>query len=168
MLRDMRHVEIIRIGMRTHVVLPVGIPDGLLNMLKKYHPVCINTHFNRPIVFTLQSIAACEEIVNAWVSFGNQTVLLKGISDNVEAMKELLLKLVKARVRPYHLYQCGLALGIGHLRMPAKTGIEIMKNIKGVISSYAIPTCVIDAPGSGGKIPINPEYVISMTMKRWS
>ncbi|MFO7154716.1 MAG: lysine 2,3-aminomutase [Caldicoprobacter oshimai] len=162
MLRDIPHVEIIRIGTRTPVVLPMRITSELLNMLKKYHPIWINTHFNHPIELTHQSIVACERIVDAGIPLGNQTVLLKGINDDVETMRELLLKLVKARVRPYYLYQCDVALGIGHFRTPVETGINIIKNLRGYISGYAVPTYVIDAPGGGGKIPINPEYVISM------
>lgn len=166
MLRNIPHVEIIRIGTRTPVVLPMRITDELLDMLKKYHPIWINTHFNHPIELTPESIAACERIVDAGIPLGNQTVLLKGINDDVETMRELLLKLVKARVRPYYLYQCDISLGIGHFRTPVETGINIMKSLRGYISGYAIPTYVIDAPGGGGKIPINPEYVISMDDKK--
>ena len=161
-LREIPHVEIIRIGTRTPVVLPMRITDGLLNMLKKYQPIWINTHFNHPKEITAASTEACARIVDAGIPLGNQSVLLRGVNDNVEIMKELLLKLVKNRVRPYYLYQCDVAQGIGHFRTPVKNGIEIMKNLRGYISGYAVPSYVIDAPGGGGKIPINPEDVVSL------
>jgi len=161
-LREIPHVEIIRIGTRTPVVLPMRITDNLVNMLKKYHPIWINTHFNHPREITSESMAACEKIVNAGIPLGNQSVLLKGVNDDAKILKEQFLKLVKARVRPYYLYQCDVAQGIGHFRTKVETGVEIMKNLRGYISGYAVPTFVIDAPGGGGKIPINPEYVVSM------
>ncbi|HOJ09643.1 MAG TPA: lysine 2,3-aminomutase [Clostridiales bacterium] len=165
-LREIPHVEIIRIGTRTPVVLPMRITDSLINMLKKYHPIWINTHFNHPMEITEASVKACAKIVDAGIPLGNQSVLLKGVNDNVETLKELLLKLVKARVRPYYLYQCDIAQGIGHFRTKVEEGMEIMKNLRGYISGYAVPTFVIDAPNGGGKIPINPEYVVSMDDER--
>ncbi|MEG6611280.1 lysine 2,3-aminomutase [Pseudoclostridium thermosuccinogenes] len=161
-LRAIPHVEVIRIGTRTPVVLPMRITDGLLGMLRKYHPIWINTHFNHPDEITPYSLQACQKIVDAGIPLGNQSVLLKGINDNVDVQKELLLKLVKARVRPYYLYQCDPSQGIGHFRTPVKTGVDIIKHLRGYISGYAVPTFVIDAPGGGGKVPINPEYVINM------
>ena len=161
-LRAIKHVEIIRIGTRVPVVMPMRITEGLLAMLKKYHPIWINTHFNHPRELTPQAVAACEAIANAGIPLGNQSVLLKGVNDDVETMKELLLKLVKARVRPYYLYQCDLCEGIGHFRTRVEVGIDIMKKLTGNISGLAIPQFVIDAPGGGGKIPINPEYIISI------
>ncbi|NSW91690.1 MAG: lysine 2,3-aminomutase [Firmicutes bacterium] len=161
-LREIPHVEIIRIGTRTPVVLPMRITDNLVNMLKKYHPIWINTHFNHPKEVTDAAVKACEKIVDAGIPLGNQSVLLKSVNDKAEILKELFLKLVKARVRPYYLYQCDIAQGIGHFRTKVETGIEIMQNLRGYISGYAVPTFVIDAPNGGGKIPINPEYVISM------
>ncbi|HHV96573.1 MAG TPA: lysine 2,3-aminomutase [Clostridiaceae bacterium] len=161
-LREIPHVEIIRIGTRTPVVLPMRITDDLVNMLRKYHPIWINTHFNHPKEITEESIKACTKIVDAGIPLGNQSVLLKGVNDNVETLKELYLKLVKYRVRPYYLYQCDLAQGIGHFRTKVETGIEIIRNLRGYISGFAVPTFVIDAPRGGGKIPINPEYIISV------
>lgn len=164
-LREITHVEIIRIGTRTPVVLPMRITESLLNMLRKYHPVWINTHFNHPNEITEVSAGACAKIVDAGIPLGNQSVLLRGINDDPVILRELFLKLVKMRVRPYYLYQCDVAQGIGHFRTPVEKGIEIMQSLRGYISGYAIPTFVIDAPGGGGKIPINPEYIVSMDEK---
>lgn len=165
-LRQISHVEIIRIGTRTPVVLPMRINDDLLNMLKKYQPIWINTHFNHPKEITEDSIKACEKIVDAGIPLGNQTVLLREINDRADILKELFLKLVKMRVRPYYMYQCDVAKGIGHFRTPVETGINIMQDLRGYISGYAIPTFVIDAPGGGGKIPISPDYLISIDEKQ--
>lgn len=164
-LRSIKHVEIIRIGTRVPVVLPMRITHELLSMLKKYQPIWINTHFNHPKELTAQSLKACEDIVDAGIPLGNQSVLLKGINDNTETMKELLLKLVKARVRPYYVYQCDLSQGLGHFRTRVEKGIEIMHNLTGAISGYAIPKFVIDAPHGGGKVPMNPEYIVSIDDK---
>jgi lysine 2,3-aminomutase len=161
-LRAIEHVEIIRIGTRVPVVMPMRITQGLTDMLKKYQPIWINTHFNHPREITPESIKACGAIVDAGIPLGNQSVLLRGVNDNVETMKELLLKLVKARVRPYYLYQCDMSQGIGHFRTRVEKGIEIMRSLTGYISGYAMPKFVIDAPAGGGKVPINPEYVVSM------
>ncbi|HHW31145.1 MAG TPA: lysine 2,3-aminomutase [Clostridiaceae bacterium] len=161
-LREIPHVEIIRIGTRVPVVLPMRINDDLLKMLKKYQPIWINTHFNHPDEITDHSIKACGKIVDAGIPLGNQNVLLRGVNDNSATLKELYLKLVKMRVRPYYMYQCDLAIGISHFRTPVDTGINIMRDLRGYISGYAIPSFVIDAPEGGGKIPVNPEYVISI------
>ena len=161
-LREIEHVEIIRIGTRTPATLPMRITQPLLAMLKKYHPIWINTHFNHPRELTAESIQACADIVDAGVPLGNQSVLLKGVNDNTETMKELLLKLVRARVRPYYIYQCDLCEGIGHFRTKVETGIKIIKDLTGNISGFAVPRFVIDAPGGGGKIPVDPGYIISM------
>ncbi|MDD5017855.1 MAG: KamA family radical SAM protein, partial [Eubacteriales bacterium] len=160
-LRRIDHVEIIRIGTRVPVVLPMRITPGLIAMLKKYQPIWINTHFNHPWELTPDSLKACADIVDAGFPLGNQSVLLKNINDNTKTMKELLLMLVKARVRPYYLYQCDLSQGLGHFRTQVDAGIEIIRDLTGTISGYAVPKFVIDAPHGGGKVPINPEYVIS-------
>lgn len=160
-IRAIPHVDIIRIGTRVPVVMPMRITDELLNMLKKYHPIWINTHFNHPNEITPDSTRACEAIVNAGIPLGNQSVLLKGINDKPEIMKDLLIKLVHMRVRPYYLYQCDLSKGISHFRTSVETGVEIMHSLQGFISGYAVPKYVIDAPKGGGKIPVNYEYVIS-------
>lgn len=171
-LREIPHVDIIRIGTRTPVVMPMRITDELVGMLKKYHPIWINTHFNHPKEITKDSIAACEKLVDAGIPLGNQSVLLRGINDNSETMKSLLLRLVHMRVRPYYLYQCDLSKGIGHFRTNVDTGVQIIHDMQGFISGYAVPKFVIDAPHGGGKIPINYPYVISkddreVVMENW-
>ena len=159
-LRAIEHVEIIRIGTRVPVVLPMRITKELTDMLRKYHPIWINTHFNHPNELTPEARRACAAIVDAGIPLGNQTVLLRGVNDNVETMERLLLGLVKMRVRPYYLYQCDLSCGIGHFRTRVETGIEIMHQLTGNISGYALPKYVIDAPGGGGKIPLAYDYVL--------
>lgn len=159
-LRAIEHVEIIRIGTRVPVVMPMRITSELTDMLKKYHPIWINTHFNHPNELTPEAARACAAIVDAGIPLGNQTVLLKGVNDDAETMKRLLLGLVKMRVRPYYLYQCDLSCGIGHFRTKVETGIEIMHALTGNISGYALPKYVIDAPGGGGKIPVAYDYVV--------
>jgi len=160
-LRSIRHVEIIRIGSRTPVVLPMRITPQLCDMLKKYQPLWINTHFNHHREITAESAAACARLVDAGIPLGNQSVLLRGVNDCPNIMKKLLHQLVSIRVRPYYLYQCDLSKGIGHFRTSVGKGIEIMENLRGHTSGFAIPTFVIDAPGGGGKIPVMPQYVIS-------
>lgn len=164
-LREIPHVDIIRIGTRVPVVMPMRITEELLDMLKKYQPLWINTHFNHPREITPDSERACKAIVDAGIPLGNQSVLLKGINDNADVMKELLLKLVHMRVRPYYLYQCDLSQGISHFRTDVDTGIDIMHELTGNISGYAVPKYVIDAPKGGGKIPIGYDYIISRNDK---
>ncbi|NLO66320.1 MAG: lysine 2,3-aminomutase [Firmicutes bacterium] len=163
MLREIPHVEVIRIGTRTPVVMPQRITDDLVNMLKKYHPIWLNTHFNHAKEITPEAAAACEKLVDAGIPVGNQSVLLRGVNDNPETMKELVLKLVKIRVRPYYIYQCDLSAGIEHFRTKVSKGIEIMEALRGHISGYAVPTYVIDVPGGGGKTPVMPQYLLSMS-----
>ncbi|MEG1572731.1 MAG: lysine 2,3-aminomutase [Bacteroidales bacterium] len=160
-LRAIPHVEIIRLGTRTPVVCPQRITDDLVNMLKKYHPIWINTHFNHPNEVSPESIAACERMANAGIPLGNQSVLLAGVNDCVSIMKNLVCKLVKMRVRPYYIYQCDLSMGLEHFRTPVSKGIEIIEGLRGHISGYAVPTFVVDAPGGGGKIPVMPNYLIT-------
>ncbi len=160
-LRDIPHVEIIRIGSRTPVVCPQRITDDLVNMLKKYHPIWLNTHFNHSNEITPEATEACAKLANAGVPLGNQSVLLRGINDTVGIMKDLVRNLVKIRVRPYYIYQCDLSMGLEHFRTPVSKGIEIIENLRGHTSGYAVPTFVVDAPGGGGKIPVMPQYVIS-------
>jgi len=162
-LRAIPHVEIIRLGSRTPVVMPQRITDNLVNMLKKYHPIWLNTHFNHPKEITPASTAACEKLVDGGIPLGNQSVLLRGVNDNPQIMKELVLDLVKIRVRPYYIYQCDLSMGIEHFRTKVSKGLEIMEALRGHISGYAVPTYVVDAPGGGGKIPVMPQYLISMS-----
>jgi lysine 2,3-aminomutase len=160
-LRAIPHVEIIRIGTRTPVVCPQRITPELVNMLKKYHPVWINTHFNHANEITPESRTACQRMADAGIPLGNQSVLLRGVNDCPQIMKRLVYELVKIRVRPYYIYQCDLSVGLEHFRTPVSKGIEIIENLRGHISGYAVPTFVVDAPGGGGKIPVMPTYLIS-------
>lgn len=160
-LRDIPHVEIIRIGTRAPVVFPQRITENLCNILKKYHPVWLNTHFNHPKEITPEAKLACEMLANAGVPLGNQAVILAGINDCANTMKKLVQDLVKIRVRPYYIYQCDLSEGIGHFRAPVSKGIEIIEHLRGHTSGYAVPTFVVDAPHGGGKIPVSPNYIIS-------
>jgi len=162
-LRAIPHVEIIRIGTRTPVVCPQRITDDLVNMLKKYHPVWVNTHFNHSNEITPEAAEACAKMANAGIPLGNQSVLLRGINDCVSVMKKLVQNLVKIRVRPYYIYQCDLSMGLEHFRTPVSKGIEIVENLRGHTSGYAVPTFVVDAPGGGGKTPVMPTYVISQS-----
>lgn len=165
-LRAIPHVEIIRIGSRTPVVLPQRITPELVNMLKKYHPIWLNTHFNHPNEVTPESKQACARLADAGIPLGNQSVLLRGVNDCTHIMKKLVHELVKMRVRPYYIYICDLSLGIGRFRTPVSKGIEIIENLRGHTSGYAVPTFVVDAPGGGGKIPVMPNYVISQAPNR--
>ena len=162
-LREIPHVEIIRIGSRIPVVLPQRITEDLVNMLKKYHPIWLNTHFNHPNEITEDSKMACERMANAGIPLGNQSVLLKGVNDCVHVMKTLVQDLVKIRVRPYYIYQCDLSMGLEHFRTPVSKGIEIIEGLRGHTSGYCVPTFVVDAPGGGGKTPVMPNYVISQS-----
>jgi len=161
-LRTIEHVEVVRIGTRAPVTLPMRITPELLAMLKKYQPVWINTHFNHARELTEDSAGACGRIVDAGIPLGNQSVLLRGINDSAGAIKDLMLKLVKIRVRPYYLYQCDLVEGLEHFRTDVRTGIGIIRELTGNISGFAIPEFVADAPGGGGKIPLGPNYVVSV------
>ncbi|MCL2502901.1 MAG: lysine 2,3-aminomutase [Bacteroidales bacterium] len=162
-LRAVPHVEIIRIGTRTPVVCPQRITDDLVNMLKKYHPIWVNTHFNHSDEITPEAAAACAKMADAGIPLGNQSVLLCGINDCVSVMKKLVQNLVKIRVRPYYIYQCDLSMGLEHFRTPVSKGIEIIENLRGHTSGYAVPTFVVDAPGGGGKTPVMPTYIISQS-----
>ncbi len=162
-LRAIPHVEIIRIGTRTPVVCPQRITDDLVNMLKKYHPIWLNTHFNHSKEITPESAEACAKMANAGIPLGNQTVLLRGLNDCVHIMKRLVHDLVKIRVRPYYIYQCDLSMGLEHFRTPVSKGIEIIESLRGHTSGYAVPTFVVDAPGGGGKTPVMPTYLISQS-----
>ncbi|WP_413381069.1 lysine 2,3-aminomutase [Alkalihalobacillus sp. 1P02AB] len=162
-LREIDHVEIIRIGTRAPVVFPQRITDNLCNILKKYHPVWLNTHFNTSIEITEEAKEACEKLVNAGVPVGNQAVILAGINDSVRIMKKLMHDLVKMRVRPYYIYQCDLSEGIGHFRAPISKGLEIIEGLRGHTSGYAVPSFVVDSPGGGGKITLQPNYLLSQS-----
>ncbi|MDD2422146.1 MAG: lysine 2,3-aminomutase [Heliobacteriaceae bacterium] len=159
-LRRIPHIEIIRLGSRIPVVLPQRITPELVKMIRKYHPVWLNTHFNHPKEITPAAEKALALLADAGIPLGNQTVLLKGVNDCPVIIKELMQKLVKNRVRPYYLYQCDLSRGIEHFRTPVAQGIHIIETLRGHTSGLAVPTFVIDAPGGGGKIPLQPNYLL--------
>jgi lysine 2,3-aminomutase len=165
-LRAIPHVEIVRLGTRTPVVMPMRITDDLCNMLKRYHPLWLNTHFNHPKEITPEAQAACARLADAGIPLGNQSVLLRGVNDCPHIMKQLVHALVKIRVRPYYIYQCDLSQGISHMRTSVARGIEIIESLRGHTSGYAVPTFVVDAPGGGGKIPVMPQYLISMSERK--
>jgi lysine 2,3-aminomutase len=160
-VRAIEHVEIIRIGTRFPAVLPQRIDAELCNMLSKYGPIWLNTHFNHYREITPESARACDRLLRSGVPVNNQCVLLRGINDTVETQLKLCHSLLKSKVRPYYLFQCDEVQGTEHLRTPVETGIKIMEGLRGHTSGLAIPTYVIDLPFGGGKVPINPEYVIA-------
>jgi len=162
-LRAIPHVEFIRIGSRIPVFLPQRITPGLCEVLKKHGPIWMSIHVNHPRECTQDLRAACERLSFAGVVLGNQSVLLRGVNDNLETMKRLVHRLLMMRVRPYYLYQCDLITGSAHLRADLRTGIEIIRGLRGHTTGYAVPQFVIDAPGGGGKVPINPEYIEELT-----
>jgi len=153
---------IIRIGTRVPCTFPQRVTQDLCDMLKKYHPIYVNTHFNHPYELTEESKKACEMLANAGIPLGCQTVLLKGVNDDIEIMKELMQGLVSMRVKPYYLYQCDPVKGASHFRTKVEKGIEIYKALRGYTSGLAVPLFVIDAPGGGGKVPVLPDYVKSI------
>jgi lysine 2,3-aminomutase len=160
-LRKIDHVGVIRIGSRTPVVMPQRITKELVDMLKKYHPIWVNTHYNHAKELTPDAKKALDLLADAGIPLGNQSVLLRGVNDCVNIMKKLVKRLIQLRVRPYYIYQCDLSKGIEHFRTPVAKGIEIIEGLRGHISGIAVPTFVVDAPGGGGKIPVMPNYVIS-------
>ncbi|MGM0509461.1 MAG: lysine 2,3-aminomutase [Fusobacteriota bacterium] len=160
-IKEIEHVEIIRIGSRMPAVLPYRITDELVEMLQKHHPIWINTHFNHPREITNSSRRALQMLVDGGIPMGNQSVLLAGVNDCPRLMKELVHKLVENRVRPYYLYQCDLSEGLTHFRTPVGKGIEIIESLIGHTTGFSVPRYVIDAPGGGGKIPVMPNYLLS-------
>ncbi|HBO34012.1 MAG TPA: lysine 2,3-aminomutase [Anaerolineaceae bacterium] len=160
-LRKIDHVEIIRIGTRTPVVMPQRITPEFCEMIRKYHPVWLNTHFNHPNEITPDSKRATALLADSGVQLGNQSVLLRGVNDCVHVMRKLVNGLAYIRVRPYYLYQCDLSLGLSHFRTPISKGLEIIEGLRGHTSGFCVPTYVVDAPGGGGKIPVMPNYLIS-------
>ncbi|HHV78859.1 MAG TPA: lysine 2,3-aminomutase [Firmicutes bacterium] len=165
-LRAIPHVEIIRIGSRVPVVLPQRITAELCNMLKKYHPIWLNTQFNHVNEITPESSRACEMLADAGIPLGNQSVLLRGVNDCPYVMRKLVQQLVRIRVRPYYIYQCDLSKGLEHFRTRVGKGIEIIEMLRGHTSGFAVPQFVVDAPGGGGKIPLGPQYLISQSDNR--
>ncbi len=152
-------IEVIRIGTRIPCTLPMRITPGLTAILKKHHPLYINTHFNHPAEITEEAARACTRLADAGIPLGCQTVLLRGINDDSEIIKKLLRKLLAIRVKPYYLFQADLTRGTEHFRTRIETGLEIMQELIGHVSGMAIPTFALDAPGGGGKIPLTPDYV---------
>jgi lysine 2,3-aminomutase len=165
-LREIKHVQVVRIGTRMPVVLPYRVTDELVQMLKKHQPLWINTHFNHPRELTASSREALQRLADGGIPLGNQSVLLAGVNDCPRIMKSLVHKLVENRVRPYYLYQCDLSEGLSHFRTPVGKGIEIMESLIGHTSGFSVPTYVIDAPGGGGKIPLNPNYLMSLSTNK--
>ena len=161
-LRSIEHIQIIRIGSRMPCFLPHRITNKLVKILRKYHPLYINVHFNHPDELTENAVKALAKLANAGIPLGNQTVLLKGVNDDPVVMKQLLHKLLMARVRPYYIYQADMVEGTEHLRTTVQKGIEIIKSLRGWTSGIAIPHFVIDAPNGGGKIPILPKYMLQL------
>jgi lysine 2,3-aminomutase len=163
-LRAIEHVEVIRIGSRVPIFLPQRITPDLVEMLGRYHPLWMNVHVNHPKEITPEVQSALARLANAGIPLGNQSVLLAGVNDCPNVMKDLLHKLVRNRVRPYYLYQCDLVHGAGHFRTPVAVGVQIIESLRGHTSGFAVPTYVIDAPHGGGKIPIMPNYVLSQSL----
>ena len=159
-LRQIPHVEIIRIGTKIPVVMPQRITSKLVRMLRKYHPLWMSLHFTHPAECTPEAYGVCGKLADGGIPLGSQTVLLKGINDDVDTLKELVHHLLRMRVRPYYLYQCDPISGSSHFRTSVNKGLEIIRGLRGFTSGYAVPTYVIDAPGGGGKIPIMPDYVM--------
>jgi lysine 2,3-aminomutase len=162
-LREIPHIEIVRIGTRVPVFMPMRVTDELCDMLQKYHPLWMNIHVNHPNEITEELAQATDKLTRAGIPLGNQTVLMAGINDCVHIQRKLVQDLVRIRVRPYYLYQCDLVEGAGHFRTPVAKGIEIMEGLRGHTSGFAVPTYLIDAPGGGGKIPVLPDYLISQS-----
>ncbi|MBI5642329.1 MAG: KamA family radical SAM protein [Deltaproteobacteria bacterium] len=160
-LRSIPHLEIIRIGTRVPVTLPMRVNAELVDMLKKYHPLYLSIHFSHPREITPEVIKSCSMLADAGIPLGSQTVLLKGINDKPSTMKKLMQELLRIRVRPYYLYQCDMAMGTSHFRTPVSVGMNIIEELRGHTTGYAVPTFVVDAPGGGGKIPVAPTYMIS-------
>ena len=159
-LRDIPHIEFVRIGTKMPAVLPQRITPQLCRVLKKYHPLWMSVHYLHPDECTPESHQACGRLADAGIPLGSQTVLLKGVNDSVETMTSLVHKLLLMRVRPYYLYQCDPISGSSHFRTPVAKGLEIIEGMRGHTTGYAVPTYVIDAPGGGGKIPLQPNSVI--------
>lgn len=165
-LREIPHIEILRIGSRVPVFMPQRVTQELCDMLANFHPLWMNIHVNHPNEVTPELRRACDRLTRAGIPLGNQSVLLAGVNDCVHIQRKLVHELVKMRVRPYYLYQCDLVEGAGHFRTPVAKGIEIIEGLRGHTSGYAVPQFIIDAPGGGGKVPIMPNYLLSMSDHR--
>jgi lysine 2,3-aminomutase len=159
-LKSIPHIEFIRIGTKVPVVMPQRITTSLTRILRRFHPLYLSIHFAHPDELTPEVKEACERLADSGIPLGSQTVLLKGVNDDVKTMKRLMHGLLKIRVRPYYIYQCDPIPGSKHFRTPIKKGLEIIQGLRGFTSGYAVPAYVIDAPGGGGKIPLLPEYYL--------
>jgi lysine 2,3-aminomutase len=157
-LRQIPHVEFLRIGTKVPVVLPQRVSPSLTRMLRRYHPLWMSLHFTHPDELTPEVEQACARLADAGIPLGSQTVLLAGVNDTVNIMRRLMQGLLKIGVRPYYLYQCDPISGSAHFRTPVEKGLEIIEGLRGFTTGYAVPSYVIDAPGGGGKIPLLPEY----------
>jgi lysine 2,3-aminomutase len=162
-LREIRHVETIRFGTRLPVVCPMRIDDELCAMLRKHHPVFVNTHFNHAKELTPESAAACQRLVDAGVPVGNQAVLLRGVNSSVRSLRALMRGLLRVRVRPYYLFQGDTVLGTDHLRIPVEVAMQLYEGLRGWMTGMGVPQLVLDAPGGGGKVPIMPSYIVEHT-----
>jgi len=158
-LRAIRHVETLRIGTRLPVVCPMRIDDELVAALRAHHPLFVNTHFNHVKELTPEARAACERLVDAGIPVGNQTVLLRGVNSSVRSLRALMRGLLRARVRPYYLFQGDTVVGTDHLRTPVETAQQLWRGLRGWMNGMAVPQLVLDAPGGGGKVPIAPSYI---------
>ncbi len=165
-LRAIPHIEMIRLGTRVPVTLPMRVDDALVNMLRKYHPLYLSIHFSHFKEVTPEVTTSCTMLADAGIPLGSQTVLLRGVNDRPTTMKKLMHELLKIRVRPYYLYQCDMAMGTAHFRTPVSVGMNIIEELRGHTTGYAVPTFVVDAPGGGGKIPVTPTYLISQAKGR--
>jgi lysine 2,3-aminomutase len=167
-LRQIPHVEIVRIGTKVPAVLPQRITPQLVRMLRRHHPIWMSLHFTHPDECTPEAYRACAMLADAGIPLNSQTVLLAGVNDTVDTMTELVHHLLKMRVRPYYLYQCDPISGSSHFRTSVEKGLEIIRGLRGFTSGYAVPTYVIDAPGGGGKIPVMPDYIIGRDSSEWT
>ncbi|MFO0914989.1 MAG: KamA family radical SAM protein [Pirellulales bacterium] len=158
-LRKIPHVEFLRIGSKIPAALPFRITKSLVRMMKRYHPLWMSLHFTHPDEITPEVALACNRLADAGIPLGSQTVLLRGVNDDVDTLRQLFLQLLRLRVRPYYLYQCDPVSGSAHFRVPIDRAVEIMRGLRGHITGYAVPTLVVDLPGGGGKVPLVPEYV---------
>lgn len=166
-VRSVPSVQVIRIGTKTPVVMPMRITKQLARMLAKYHPIYVNTHFNHPNEITPESMKACETLVNHGIIVSNQSVLLKGVNDNKYVFEKLCRELFSHRIRPYYLFQCDLVNGVEHFRTKVAQGIEIMEHLRGRLSGMAIPQFIVDSPNGLGKIPVSPNYVLYQTPEKF-
>jgi len=167
-LRAMDHIQVFRLGTRNLVTLPQRVTPEFANMLKKYHPVFVHTHFNHPKECTQEAFDACARLADAGCVINNQMVLLKGVNDSPETVKELNHKLLMMRVRPYYIFQCDMSQGLAHFRTPIETGLKIIESLRGHTSGMACPQFVVDAPNGGGKIALLPNFVVKREGKKWT